>query len=188
MTREQLIDHVVEVIAESGMSGLSVRTVASRAGVAIGTVQHWFPTKTVMLLAAMDRTVQVGTEAATGVRVPEDPVAELHGVVALLVPSSPQSQVSRVWLAFAAQAASDEQIRDRYEQLWAGVHAALARLLALARPAAPAGAIDEAAAELLALTDGLATTVITEPQRMPAERAATIATRRLDGMLDALAR
>ncbi len=186
MTREHLIDHVVEVIAESGMSGLSVRAVAARAGVAIGTVQHWFPTKSAMLLAAMDRIGEIAEAAATAVRAPDDPVAELHGVISLLVPPSPHSRVSRVWLAFAAHTVADEQVRGRYEQLWAGVHRAVARLLAAARPDASVGAIDEAAAEMVALTDGLAVAVIAEPHRMPPERAAALATRRLDAILAAL--
>lgn len=187
LSREKLIDHVVEVIADSGMNGLSVRAVASRAGVAIGTVQHWFPTKTEMLLAAMERITQIGETAGPIVKAPEDPVAQLHGLIGVLVPSDSQSRVSRVWLAFAAQAAADDRIRARYGQLWAGVHSAIARLLGLARPAASAGSIEEAASELLALTDGLAVSVITEPQRMPAERARALATRRLDEVLAALA-
>ncbi|UGS25913.1 TetR family transcriptional regulator C-terminal domain-containing protein [Microbacterium resistens] len=187
MTRDSLLDHVVDVIAEEGMSGLSVRAVAARAGVAIGTVQHWFPTKSAMLLAAMDRIGGIAEAAGAAVRTPGDPVAELHGTIRLLVPSTPQSPVSRVWLAFAAHTVADPDVQVRYAQLWAGVHRGLAGLLAAARPSASAAAIDEAAAELVALTDGLAVAVIAEPSRMPPDRAAALARRRTDELLAALA-
>ena len=59
-----MLDHVVDVISADGMAGLSIRAVAARAGVAIGTVQHWFPTKQAMLLAAMDRVAQIAEQAS----------------------------------------------------------------------------------------------------------------------------
>jgi AcrR family transcriptional regulator len=50
---QTLTDAVVAIIAESGFEALSVRTVAARAGMSIGAVQHHFPTKSQMLAAAM---------------------------------------------------------------------------------------------------------------------------------------
>lgn len=186
MSRESLLSHVVDVITEDGISGLSVRAVASRAGVAIGTVQHWFPTKRAMLLAAMDRAVVVAGEAGERELTSADPAARLRAMVALLVPSNRDTTVTRVWLAFAAHAVVDEQVRKRYEQLWSGTQRAITGLLAAAAPHASAASLDEAAAELLALTDGLAIAVLDEPGRMPPARAAALAARRTDEILAAL--
>ena len=186
MSRASLIDHVVDVIAADGMAGLSVRTVAARAGVAIGTVQHWFPTKAAMLLAAMDRIGAIAGGVQADAVAAAAPVDRLRTTVALLVPQNDSSPVSRVWLAFAAHAVADDEVRRRYQELWAEVHHGLAGLIAAAVPSAAAGAIDDAAAELLALTDGLAVAVLDEPGRMPAERAQRIAARRTEQILAAL--
>src|ERR1700745_318274 len=42
-TREQIIQAAADSLLENGYSGTSVRAIASRAGVAIGNLQYWFP-------------------------------------------------------------------------------------------------------------------------------------------------
>ncbi|MGN7978589.1 TetR/AcrR family transcriptional regulator [Microbacterium sp. 22195] len=183
MSRESMLDHVVDVIAADGMAGLSIRTVAARAGVAIGTVQHWFPTKQAMLLAAMDRTAQIAAEASAARLSLTDPADRVRAVAELLVPADPSSPVSRVWIAFAAHAVADAEVRARYEQLWARTHAGVVGLLASAAPSAAASALDDAAGELLALADGLTIAVLDEPGRMPPARAGALIRRRVDAIL-----
>src|ERR1700674_5584318 len=51
-TRDQIIHAAAESLLESGYSGTSVRAIASRAGVAIGNLQYWFPTKSELLVEA----------------------------------------------------------------------------------------------------------------------------------------
>src|SRR5690606_5992344 len=183
MSRESMLDHVVDVISADGMAGLSIRAVAARAGVAIGTVQHWFPTKQAMLLAAMDRAARPAARAPHA-RLTEAAPHDRGGAVAqLLVPADPASPVSRVWVACAAYAVADAEVRARYEQLWARTHAGVVGLLAAAAPRAAASALDDAASALLALADGLTYAVLAEPIRMPPARAAAIIRRRVDALL-----
>jgi AcrR family transcriptional regulator len=182
MSRDAVLHHLVEAIAEGGMSGLSVRTVAARAGVAIGTVQHHFPTKAAMLLAAMDSIVDA-VQAHDDATQDADAETRLLATVRLLVPSGPESRVSRVWLAFAAYAPTDAAVRARYEELWARTVRGLERLFAASAPAASGAAVEDAATELLALLDGLAVAVLAEPHRMPSDRARGIAERRCRELL-----
>src|ERR1700720_5042023 len=51
-TRDQIIHAAPESLLENGYSGTSVRAIASRAGVAIGNLQYWFPTKSELLVEA----------------------------------------------------------------------------------------------------------------------------------------
>jgi AcrR family transcriptional regulator len=51
-TREQIIQAAADSLLEHGYSGASVRAIASRAGVAIGNLQYWFPTKSELLVEA----------------------------------------------------------------------------------------------------------------------------------------
>jgi AcrR family transcriptional regulator len=183
MSRDAVLHHLVEAIAEVGMSGLSVRTVAARAGVAIGTVQHHFPTKAAMILAAMDAISVDAVQAYADASEDADAEGRLFATVRLLVPSGPESRVSRVWLAFAACAPTDPAVGARYEQMWARTERGLAERFTDAAPGASRSSVDDAAAEMLALLDGLAVTVLAEPQRMPGERARAIATRRCGELL-----
>src|SRR3989442_11111242 len=51
-TRDLIIHAAAESLLENGYSGTSVRSIASRAGVAIGNLQYYFPTKSELLVEA----------------------------------------------------------------------------------------------------------------------------------------
>src|SRR6266849_1335168 len=51
-TRDLIIHAAAESLLENGYSGTSVRSIASKAGVAIGNLQYWFPTKSELLVEA----------------------------------------------------------------------------------------------------------------------------------------
>ena len=50
--REQIVRAAADSLLENGYSGTSVRTIASRAGVAIGNLQYYFPSKSELLVEA----------------------------------------------------------------------------------------------------------------------------------------
>lgn len=178
--------HLVEVIATEGTAGLTVRGVASSAGVAIGTVQHYFPTKSAMLLAAMDVIGPAATDAYEGTTTSDDPTEQLFALTRLLVSSGPESRIGRVWLAFAAHAVVDPIVGARYRELWASMLRTLTKRVSSAAPSAPVNAVTAAATEILALADGLAVAVLTEPSRVSAELARSIIERRCRELLSTL--
>jgi len=51
-TRDQIIHAAADSLLENGYSGTSVRAIATKAGVAIGNLQYWFPTKSELLVEA----------------------------------------------------------------------------------------------------------------------------------------
>ena len=51
-SRQQIIHAAAEALLEQGYSHTSVRSIAARAGVAIGNLQYWFPTKSELLVEA----------------------------------------------------------------------------------------------------------------------------------------
>ena len=51
-TRELIVNAAAESLLEQGYAGTSVRVIAARAGVAIGNVQYYFPTKSELLVEA----------------------------------------------------------------------------------------------------------------------------------------
>lgn len=50
--REQIVRAAAESLLENGYAGTSVRAIATRAGVAIGNLQYYFPTKSELLVEA----------------------------------------------------------------------------------------------------------------------------------------
>jgi AcrR family transcriptional regulator len=50
--KEQIVRAAADSLLENGYAGTSVRSIASRAGVAIGNLQYYFPTKSELLIEA----------------------------------------------------------------------------------------------------------------------------------------
>lgn len=51
-TREQIVRAAAEALLENGYAATSVRDIATRAGVAVGNLQYYFPTKSELLVEA----------------------------------------------------------------------------------------------------------------------------------------
>ncbi|MEV0675128.1 TetR family transcriptional regulator C-terminal domain-containing protein [Actinosynnema sp. NPDC050436] len=124
--RDDIASAVLEVVADSGLAAVSLSSVAARAGISQGRVQHYFPTKEALLEAAFDHAnarsaarirAELGEEAETA-----PPRQALTVVLTELIPHDAQSANHlRVRQAFAALALHREAIADRmrgeYERL-----------------------------------------------------------------------
>ena len=173
--RRQLLDRLADVIAEDGIEGVSIRTLAGRAGVSIGTVQYYFATKSDLLQRVWEYVsdeVERRFDPESMARMP--PRQLLSRLVDLLVAPGPDDRLARVWLALAARAAHDEDIARLHRGQWQRMEGLIARVLTSSNSARADESAD-AAAELLALFDGLTISVLTEPDRMPPARARRIA-------------
>ncbi len=78
-SRDQIIHAAAESLLESGYSGTSVRVIAAKAGVAIGNLQDWFPTKSELLVEAWRYlTARSVEELRTGLNQLTDPLEVLE--------------------------------------------------------------------------------------------------------------
>lgn len=170
---ERMVDVVLSVVVSDGFEGVSVRKVAARAQVSIGAVQHHFPTKDAMLQAAMDTAARRFRQRLTERMNPAMPAAEqLETIAIALACAEPAERETAVtWLLRLARAAVNEQVARRHREEWQALETMLRDLIAAAAPAVDA---DDAAAELLALLDGLAGSAAVEPDRISGERAERI--------------
>lgn len=170
--RRRAIAHAVwSVIATRGFDAVSLREVAAEAGISMGLVQHYFPTKDAMILHACEAIAEAAYERAVGAAAADDrgdlPITSAgttsrQMVRSVLLIGIPRTDVQRtgasVWFAFLTKAAV-------WPELAAVVRRQLddgqAFLTSVLREAHAAGAlrhdVDPAAeaVALLALADGL---------------------------------
>ena len=126
---ERVVDSAIAVIARDGLDALSIRRVASEAGVAIGTVQHHFPTRAELVLAALQRTAD--RQRARAMATPRS--STLLGTLAVRLASLlPHDDASReeaiVWVALAAAAARDTLVGPHQRRIVADSIAAITAL------------------------------------------------------------
>lgn len=114
---ERIADAAMVVIARDGHDALSVRRVAAEVSVTGGTVQHHYPTKVELTVAALDRCV-----ARQGARLRRHPRSgtEVDGLVerlGSLLPSDDERRVETVvWIAMSAAVSGEPEIEVRHRE------------------------------------------------------------------------
>jgi len=108
--RTLIADALMQVAAEQGLEAVSLRHVATAAGVSPGMVQHYFRTKDEMmafaLAAVRDRNEVRVTKAVAGLGVDPAPRLLLRTMIAALLPLDEHTREDgRVALAFLAYTA-----------------------------------------------------------------------------------
>lgn len=132
---ERVVDSAIAVIARDGLDALSIRRVASEAGVAIGTVQHHYPTRAELVLAALQRTADRQRARAMATPRSSTLLGTLADRLASLLPHDDASRDEAiVWVALAAAAARDSLVGPHQRRIVtesiAGITALLDRAVA----------------------------------------------------------
>jgi TetR/AcrR family transcriptional regulator, transcriptional repressor of bet genes len=129
--RDRLSAVLLEVVAEGGLEAASIRAIAARAGVAIGTVQHYFPTKDDMLRHAYRRVGEdLGARAEERANAAPTPKAALREVLLELLPIDARREAAvRISIAFAARALHAPALAAELRDDLAELHEAIAGIL-----------------------------------------------------------
>ncbi|MFB7634057.1 TetR/AcrR family transcriptional regulator [Streptomyces sp. NPDC056149] len=140
LRRTSLLDAAESVLVAKGNADASLRAIAGEAGVRVGHLQHYFPTRADLIKAvlarALDRSLERLAET-TGLRLdPADPSvievtegsrADAAEVVAVVLAEQEDPQLVRLYVEVWALAARDEEIaavvREFYRQYVAHVEA-----------------------------------------------------------------
>lgn len=142
MTRgEHVLDAVLTVLAEQGVGALSVRTVATAAGVSPAQVQYYYRSKNDLVKAAYEYAADqfVADLETAG-------AATLNDILLRWLPlDDRRERRARVWLAYAAAAAVDPNLARDAATVDADLRIRLAE----------AGLTAGQSAQLLALLDGV---------------------------------
>lgn len=166
--RLEIAEAVFRVIQRDGLAQASLRSVADEAGLAIGSVRHYFRGHDELIVFAM-RALGARVEARLLRHLPEllDPETprsrrqELtEALLGELLPLTEQTRAETdVWLAFSAAAKYRPDLAEEAARAHAGVRALVRRVLEGARGAG--GLLDDLDLDveterLAALLDGLA--------------------------------
>ncbi|MCV7215819.1 TetR family transcriptional regulator [Mycobacterium crocinum] len=131
--RTEIIDAAIEVMAQVGLAGLSMRLVANQAQIPLGALSYYFDDKSDLIAQSFaqlsDR--EIGRVVATAERLePSMPAEKLADLVADMIidgfSSPPGAIVTRYELV--TEASRDERLRPMFEAWYAAMIPALSRL------------------------------------------------------------
>lgn len=117
--RREAIAHALwRVVDQHGWSRATLREVAREAGVSLGQLQHYFPSRTAMLTFAMeyaaDRTSDRVERGLAALDQPPHPKDVLRVVLAEMLPLHPDARASsRMSAAYVLEALHDPALRER---------------------------------------------------------------------------
>lgn len=103
--RERVLDALMEIIAERGLDQVTIREVASTAGVSIGSVQYYCRSKEEMLRLAFEHVIESALGRADAIARTGDVSAVLRTALREFMPlDERRRRETKVYLAFAARA------------------------------------------------------------------------------------
>ena len=145
------------LFVRSGGSGFSARGVAKEAGLSLGAVQHFFPTRAALLAATLEAVVNEYETAYAAIfaKLPLDGEARLLRVIDWLIDDSWRPQTRQFFLGFWALGCHDRNAARMLDQAYAHHCANLAAFIKAARPGLGDGSCRALALQIAALIEGL---------------------------------
>ncbi|MGQ7786773.1 TetR/AcrR family transcriptional regulator [Nesterenkonia sp. K-15-9-6] len=165
--KNQLAEAVWQVILDQGISAVSVRTVAERAGVAVGSLRHVFPSRAELVQFSAELMVQRATDrlhATYAEAASHAPEARALALIREVLPLTPDTraefEVNLALLAERAAVPELHRVRGEAHQRLAGLCGRIVEMLT-SEPGSPAAVVT--AQRLHALIDGLAFHLFHQP-------------------------
>lgn len=201
--RLAVTEAVFRVICRDGLEGATLRNIAEEAGLAIGSVRHYFTGHTdltVFALAALRDRVTARILGHVERLLPADPAdstvdqrpeveelrAEVEELLAEFLPLDEQRrQEIVVWLEFVTAARTRPELQGHARELYDGMRMVVGRVLDRARRTGRLRDDLDIAVEserLSALLDGLAMNAVLQPDRLPPDMIRRILAVHLDSL------
>lgn len=167
--QKELADVALNITSDHGINAVTIRAVSKKSGWSTGVVNYYFSSRHAILLSALHRAAALQGKVFAEILGDKslDPVMRLQRMVESVLPLDPRRvALTRVFQVFYAEAMSDEATCEavkRYLQNWRRV---MERIL---KEAQGCKQIDSdldpahAAADLVAISDGLAMHAILDP-------------------------
>lgn len=153
--QERILDAVLRLLADQGISGVSIRSVAREAGVALGLVNYYYRDKNGLIGAALRRIEEqdVALVASDPDAAPEERLRQaLHRV------ASPEFLTTE-YLALRFQLWALAQVHEDFARINVNAQeryrSGLADLIGAARPDLPRGECEKRAADIDVIQNGV---------------------------------
>jgi AcrR family transcriptional regulator len=153
----KIVKAAKQVFLRETDSGFSIRNVAREAGLSMGAVQHFYPTRDKLMVAMLEFVVNEYEAAYDRVfsELPFNGEARLLGVVEYLALDITRAETRQFFFALYALGCRNESVAALIEEMYSHHRRHLAALIGAARPSFSEEKCFEIAMHVAALVDGL---------------------------------
>jgi len=181
--RQRIFEAVFDVVVQAGIGQVTLRAVADAAGLAIGSVRHYFSSRDELISAASEEVIDRITVRIAAHRdrldgskdrlaIAEDMLCELLPLTEL------ESREVLVWLEIVTSGRTDPVLSASADRLFTGSRT-LAGLIVMHAELAPKAESALETERLAALIDGLALRASLHPDQLPPALARSVVRRHL---------
>jgi AcrR family transcriptional regulator len=189
--RQAVAEAVFRVVGRDGVEQASLRNVADEAGLAIGSVRHYFDSHDELLVFALDelvhrveRRVLAQVERILAAESAADQRSHVEALLGELIPLDADRHAEAVvWLAFVSAARTRPSLRPSARRLHEGLRMVVRKVI-IRSGRVPDDLVEVETERLAALLDGLAVNAVLQPDLM----TPAIMTAALGRHLDSLSR
>jgi AcrR family transcriptional regulator len=157
--REEVANAVIDVVARSGVAGVTLKSVAEEAGWSTGVINHYFDSKTDLIVTAARHCLRQWASLDRRVAT-DDAVAALRDLIQAMVPIHERRMaITRAMIAFMGEAIADDALAEPLRAMqihWRSLIADVLRRGVAAGEFAASLDVDHTADTLAALANGLA--------------------------------
>jgi AcrR family transcriptional regulator len=169
-TEKRIVDEAVIILAKEGYEHFTLRAIAQRVGIRLNAVQHYFPTKPLILRAAIEQAIGTYDERMDLLASQSaiDPESRFLAVAELHLASCVDELTGGFFIAFWGLTTHDSDALQLLNDTYRNACERFARLI---RDLDPAVALEESrlrAVQILALLEG--TTVTAGPRMLYAAK------------------
>lgn len=180
--RREIAQLAMRLIAERGMSGLSMRALAEEMGGSLTLVTHYYPTRAVLLQDVVARVMEQWRDDLDGrLEAAGDARARLNVLLAWLLPLTEEGRELE-WVRFALLV--DRQDPEAHDLLLAVDHGMRDLLRKHLRELVDETVLEDGVDMLRAVTTGVALDAILDPDAWPASRQRRVVDAALTALLD----
>ncbi|WP_245983225.1 TetR/AcrR family transcriptional regulator [Lentzea flaviverrucosa] len=188
--RQAVAEAVFRVVVRDGVEQASLRNVAVEAGLAIGSIRHYFDSHDEMIVFAVEALIH-STEQRVLAHVRSlqdrsDPRRPAERVLSEVLPLDDRRRDEAVlWLAFVTAARTRPSLVPHAERLYDGLRSLCRRVLAVMTEAGTIAAthdVELEAERLASLLNGITVDGVLHPDRMTPELTLSLLRRHLDSL------
>jgi AcrR family transcriptional regulator len=156
-TQERILSAALGVLLDRGYSALTLRAIATEAGVPLGSLTHLFKTRDALVRALLDAVVASYMAAFDEIWAQADRSAEdrLVEVVRLVLDDIQTKKTTRLFPALWALANTDPFVADRVDELYIKARQVLIRLIGEINPSLSADQIEVVALWISGSMEGM---------------------------------
>ncbi len=166
----RILESAFEIFAAEGYGGLSMRKVATRAGLALSNLQHYFPTREDLFAAIITESIAQYSRNYDNIRTDASltPQERLAKLVRLLIEDGKQPRTQSLFANFWALAQMQEFARKSMEEAYLFQRHMISEFVAAVNPGLPPIALARRAALITAQIEGLFV-LIPQRNRFPSD-------------------